>query len=52
MSAGGIAALAIIISGFQVTCVVGAGAWLIYAKRITFAATPRPQAVNNPGSQK
>ena len=43
MSTGAIAVTAIVVSGFQVTCVVGAGAWLVYTKRILFAATPKPQ---------
>jgi hypothetical protein len=44
MSPGAIAVTAIIVSGVQVTAIVGAGAWLIHHKRILFAATPKPQA--------
>jgi hypothetical protein len=44
VSAGAIAVTAIIVSGVQVTAIVGAGAWLIHHKRILFAATPKPQA--------
>ena len=44
MSDAAIAVTAIIVSGVQVTAVVGAGAWLIHHKRILFAATPKPPA--------
>lgn len=44
MSPGAIAITAIIVSGVQVTGIVGAGAWLIHHKRILFAATPKPSA--------
>ena len=48
MSVGAIAVTAIIVSGVQVTAVIGAGAWLIYAKRILFAATPKPRQPSRP----
>ena len=51
MSPGGIAVLAIIISGTEVLTLIAAGAWLVYTKRIMLAATPKPQAPPQPGRE-
>ena len=48
MSAAAVAVTAIVVSGVQVTAIVGAGAWLIHSKRILFAATPKPQQPSRP----
>ena len=50
MSPGGIAVLAIIISGTEVLTLIAAGAWLVYTKRIMLAATPKPPAGTANGS--
>jgi hypothetical protein len=42
MSNGAVAITAIIVSGTQGTVFIAAGAWLIHARRIVFAATPKP----------
>ena len=44
MSPGAIAVTAIIVSGAEGLALIGAAAWLVYHKRIMFAATPKPQA--------
>jgi len=43
LSTAAIAVTAIVVSGVQVTAFIAAAAWLIYMKRILFAATPKPQ---------
>jgi len=48
LSIAAVAMTAIIVAGVQVTAVIAAGAWLIYVKRILFAATPRPQQPSRP----
>lgn len=48
MSPGAIAVTAIIVSGAEVGSLVVAGAVLIYTKRIMLAATPKPQAPQQP----
>ena len=52
MSPGAIAMTAIVVSGAQMGAVVAVGGWLIYTKRILFAATPKPQAPQQAAQDK
>ena len=52
MSTGAIAMTAVLVSGVQVAAIVGVGGWLIYTKRILFAATPKPQPLQQAAQDK